>query len=327
MRRHIAAKFVHLFAFGTVSLVKQLQAWFISAPPDKEPKHWLMMPNHVSTLPGSSSATKVIHIPIDQLYRRACHPQGMPAHRLVSQTVGRWQTNRVRDGVLACFDKDHMTSITRFSTVTHVPSNFFQTQQAAEYSIRSTRPTRIKPVRPQSFSAPQLHIVPSAKCPSAGLPQRLHPLSIIAFARLSFVGFPVMVSNLPKVVATPENSLSLFQMPSASPTCCSERIHINSPPKLVESRATHVDPMQKTAFLIFSSSMPDASTRPTQTKLVRSQSRQASLVMLHTARSPHVLTNVKTPASQTRPMMTIGYIRHPKVCGWIVQPQALRTDG
>ena len=57
MRRHIAAKVVHLFAFGTVSLVKQLQAWFISAPPDKEPKHCLMMPNHVSTLPGSSSFT------------------------------------------------------------------------------------------------------------------------------------------------------------------------------------------------------------------------------------------------------------------------------
>ena len=56
----IAAKFVHLFVFGTVSLVKQLQAWFISAPPDKEPKHLSMMPNHVSTLPGSSSATKVI---------------------------------------------------------------------------------------------------------------------------------------------------------------------------------------------------------------------------------------------------------------------------
>ena len=105
MRRHIAAKFVHLFAFGTVSLVKQLQAWFISAPPDNEPKHWLMMPNHVSTLPGGSSATKVIHIPIDQLNRRACHPQEIPAHRLASQTVGQWQTNRVRDGVPACFDK------------------------------------------------------------------------------------------------------------------------------------------------------------------------------------------------------------------------------
>ena len=204
--------------------------------------------------------------------------------------------------------KHHMTSITRFSTVTHVPSNFFQTQQAAEYGIRSTRPTRIKPVRSQSFSAPQLHIVPGAKCPPAGLPQRLRPLSIIAFARLSFVGFPFMVSNLPKVVATPENSLSLFQMPSASPNCCSERININSPPKLVESRATHVDPLQKTAFLIFNLSMPDASTRPTQTKLVRSQSRQASLVTLHTASSPHVLANVSISVAIYPFLCCIGFV-------------------
>ena len=89
MRRQIAAKFVHLFSFFTVSLVKQLQAWFISAPPDKEPKHLSMMPNHVSTLPGSSSATKVIHIPIDQLNRRACHPEEMPAHRLANKTDGQ----------------------------------------------------------------------------------------------------------------------------------------------------------------------------------------------------------------------------------------------
>ena len=64
----------------------------------------------------------------------------------------------------------------------------------------------------------------------------------------------------------------------------------------------------KTAFLIFSSSMPDASTRPTQTKLVRSQSRQASLVMLHTARSPHVLTNVKPPRHE--PVGSFG-LTHP----------------
>ena len=38
------------------------------------------------------------------------------------------------------------------------------------------------------------------------------------FCASQLVGFPFMVSNLPKVVATPENSLSLFQVPSASPT-------------------------------------------------------------------------------------------------------------
>ena len=126
MRRHITAKFVHLFAFGTVSLVKQLQAWFISAPPDKEPKHRLMMPNHVSTLPGSRSATKVIHIPIDQLNRRACHPKEMPAHRLASQTVANGKQIVSEMACSHASIKDHMTSKTRFSTVTHVPSIFFK---------------------------------------------------------------------------------------------------------------------------------------------------------------------------------------------------------
>ena len=48
---HIAARLLQLFAYCTVSLVKQLPAWFISSPPDKETKHWLIMPNHVSTFP------------------------------------------------------------------------------------------------------------------------------------------------------------------------------------------------------------------------------------------------------------------------------------
>ena len=92
MRRHIAAKFVHLFAFGTLSLVKQLQAWFISAPPDKEPKHWLMMPNHVSTHAEVIATRHSLHIhrdrnqyiihlliavvnQLEQLSRRACHQE------------------------------------------------------------------------------------------------------------------------------------------------------------------------------------------------------------------------------------------------------------
>ena len=78
---HIAARLLQLFAYCTVSLVKQLPAWFISSPPDKETKHWLIMPNHVSTLPGSSSATKVIRIPLDQLNRCACQRTIQKKHR------------------------------------------------------------------------------------------------------------------------------------------------------------------------------------------------------------------------------------------------------
>ena len=119
MRRHIAAKFVHLFVFGTLSLVKQLQAWFISALPDKERKHWLMMPNHVSThveviatwhslLIHRNRNQYVIHLLItvvnqlQQLSRRACHPEERPAHRLADKTVGQCQTNRLRDSPCTC---------------------------------------------------------------------------------------------------------------------------------------------------------------------------------------------------------------------------------
>ena len=95
-------RFVHLFAFCPVCLVKQLQAWFISAPPDKETKHWFIMPNHVSTLPSSSPATKVIRISLEQLNGRACQPEETPAHRLANKTDVQWQTNRVRGSPCTC---------------------------------------------------------------------------------------------------------------------------------------------------------------------------------------------------------------------------------
>ena len=96
---HIAARLLQLFAFCTVSLVKQLPAWFISSPPDKETKHWFIMQNHVSTLPGSSSATNVIRISLDRLNRRTCQRTIQKKHQLIAwQTKrgGQWQTNRVR---------------------------------------------------------------------------------------------------------------------------------------------------------------------------------------------------------------------------------------
>ena len=46
------------FFFLYTSLVKQLPAWFISSPPDKESTHWLSMPDHVSTLPGRTIQKK-----------------------------------------------------------------------------------------------------------------------------------------------------------------------------------------------------------------------------------------------------------------------------
>ena len=51
---------------------------------------------------GSSSATKVIRIPLEQLNRRACHSEETPARRLANKTGGQWQANRVRDSPCKC---------------------------------------------------------------------------------------------------------------------------------------------------------------------------------------------------------------------------------
>ena len=138
---------------------------------------------------------------------------------------------------------------------------------------RSTRPTRIQPVRSNSFSDRQLHIDPA-------LATAQHNASP-GNARRE----PPQYDYSPNMSAAPASKQSPVKRCNAtSDTTLLIANHLPFP--RVRSAQQQNTIIFNTAhlrnffYLILSCSRPDASTRPTQTKLVRSHSRRASHVML-----------------------------------------------
>ena len=78
-----------------------------------------MMPNHVSTHAEVIATRHSLHIhrnknqyimhlliavvnQLEQLSRRACHPEKTPAHRLANKTDVQWRANRLRESPCTC---------------------------------------------------------------------------------------------------------------------------------------------------------------------------------------------------------------------------------
>ena len=119
------------------------------------------MPNHVSTLRGSSYKG-------DTNSARTAKPPRLPSRRNTSSSPGkpnswpmanklcqRWRARMLRSGIIWL--------LSRASPQLHMCAAFFSKTTSRGVQHQTTGPTRIKPVRSQSFSAPQLHVVPNAK--------------------------------------------------------------------------------------------------------------------------------------------------------------------